>query len=158
MTFTARELNLLSNTDVLGYIRQQNAERDAQAKAEGWDFWTLMSEDLADEYANVYEMELMFAQAAYSDIHKSWAGFRSSVSPDLTLEEVEAAVADLHTMAEASWQAEQEAANQYAEDIREEYWMDCEAREEEMRMLQLQRDAEEAEDILWDIQDQMSGV
>ncbi len=36
MTYTARELNLLANTDVLGYIQVENAKRDAQAKAEGW--------------------------------------------------------------------------------------------------------------------------
>ena len=35
MTLSSRELSLLSNADVLGYIQAQNAERDAQAKAEG---------------------------------------------------------------------------------------------------------------------------
>ena len=32
MTLSARELSLLSNTDVLGYIQAQNAKRDAQVK------------------------------------------------------------------------------------------------------------------------------
>ena len=34
MTLSSRELGLLSNTDVLGYIRAQNARRDAQAKVD----------------------------------------------------------------------------------------------------------------------------
>ena len=54
MTLTHTELEYLANTDVLGYIQAQNAKRNAQAVAEGWDFWTNMSEDLAEEYANVY--------------------------------------------------------------------------------------------------------
>ena len=74
------------------------------------------------------------------------------MSEHLTLEQVEAEIAEI-----SEWVA-QEAADQLADDIREEYWMDCEAREEEMRMLQLQRDAEEAEDVLWMIQDELSGV
>ena len=108
MTLTTREQALLSNTDVLGYIQAKNAERNAQAKAEGWEFWTLMSESLADEYANVYEMELCFARSSYSDVHKDWAGCRSSVSEELTLEQVEAEVAKLAEWAEAEWKAEQE--------------------------------------------------
>lgn len=108
MTLSARELSLLSNTDVLGYIRQQNAERNAQAVAEGWDFWTLMAESLAGEYSNVYEMELCFARSAYSDAHKSWAGCRSSVSEELTLEQVEAEVSKLSEWAAEEWKAEQE--------------------------------------------------
>ena len=108
MTLTAREAALLENTDVLGYIQAQNVARNAQAKAEGWDFWTLMSEDLAEEYANVYEMELCFARSAYSDTHKSWVGVRSSVSEELTLEQVEAEVAKLSAWANAAWIADQE--------------------------------------------------
>tara|TARA_A100001011_G_scaffold280976_1_gene290975 strand:- start:82 stop:531 length:450 start_codon:yes stop_codon:yes gene_type:complete len=108
MTLSSRELGLLSNTDVLGYIQAQNAARNAQAKAEGWDFWTLMSETLAEEYANVYEMELCFARNAYSDTHKSWVGVRSSVSEELTLEQVEAEVAKMAACAEAAWIADQE--------------------------------------------------
>ena len=52
MTLSSRELGLLSNTDVLGYIQAQNAARNAQAKAEGWEFWTLMAESLERERAN----------------------------------------------------------------------------------------------------------
>ena len=108
MTLSNRELGLLSNTDVLGYIQARNAELNARAKAEGWEFWTLMAESLADEYSNVYEMELEFARSAYSDVHKDWAGFRSSVSEELTLEQVEAEVSKLAEWAEQEWKAEQE--------------------------------------------------
>jgi hypothetical protein len=76
MTLSSRELSLQSNTDILGYIQARNAERNAQAKAKGWTFWTLMAETLADEVANVYELELMFAQGTYSDVHKEWSGIR----------------------------------------------------------------------------------
>jgi hypothetical protein len=152
MTLSARELSLLSNTDVLGYIQAQNAKRDAQAKAEGWEFWTNMAEDIASEFANVYELELSFARGTYADVYKDWCGLKGYVSDHLTLEQVEAEIAEI-----SEWVAE-DAANQLADEIREEYWMDCEAREEEMRMLQMQRDAEEAEDVLWMIQDELSGV
>ena len=67
-----------------------------------------MSETLAEEYANVYEMELCFARNAYSEIHKSWVGVRSSVSEELTLEQVEAEVVKMAALAEAAWIADQE--------------------------------------------------
>ena len=90
MSLTSRELSLLSNTDVLGYIQAQNAEVNAQAKAEGWTFWTLMSEELADEVANVYELELRFAWSTYSDVHKEWSGVRPhSNCTRMSLEELE---------------------------------------------------------------------
>ena len=108
MTLTIRELGLLSNTVVLGYIQAQNAARNAQGKAEGWQFWTLMSEDLADEYSNVYELELMFARCAYSDTHKDWAGCRSSVSDELTLEQVEEEIEKMSEWAAEEYKAEQE--------------------------------------------------
>ena len=107
MTLSARELSLLSNTDVLGYIQAQNAELDAQAKAEGWQFWTLMSEELASEFSNVYELELMFARGAYADSHKDWCGRKGYVSDELTLEQVEAEVSKLAEWAEEEYKAEQ---------------------------------------------------
>jgi len=107
MTLSSRELGLLRTSDVLGYIQAQNAARNAQAKAEGWSFWTLMSEELASEFTNAYELELCFARGAYSDTHKDWAGCRGSVSPDLTLEQVEAEVEKLATWAAEEYKAEQ---------------------------------------------------
>jgi len=108
MTLSTREAGLLSNTDVLGYIQAQNAARDAQAKAEGWEFWTNMSEDLASEFANVYELELSFARGTYADFHKDWCGRKGYVSSELTLEQVEAEVARMAGWVEEEWKAEQE--------------------------------------------------
>jgi len=108
MTLSARELSLLSNTDVLGYIQAQNAERDAQAKAEGWSFWTNMAEAIASDYTNVYELELSFARGTYADVHKDAWGFKGYVSDELTLEQVEAEIEELSEMAAEEYKAEQE--------------------------------------------------
>ena len=107
MTLSARELALLANTDVLGYIQAQNAARDAQAKAEGWTFWTNMAEEIASEFANAYELELSFARGAYADAYKDWCGIKGYVSDHLTLEQVEAEVAQLSTWANEEYEAEQ---------------------------------------------------
>ena len=120
MTLTTRELGLLSNTDVLGYIQAQNAARDAQAKAEGWDFWTNMAEAIAPDYANVYELELSFARGTYADIHKEAWGFKCYVSEELTLEQVEAMVASLAERAAEEYKAEQEWVAEQARMDREE--------------------------------------
>ncbi len=147
MTLSNRELGLLSNTDVLGYIQAQNAARDAQAKAEGWSFWTNMAEEIASEFANAYELELSFARGAYADSYKDWCGIKGYVSDHLTLEQVEAEVAQLSTWANEEyetakeWQAEQdrmdreEIALGLAEPTPEtelEAWEIWEARAEEM--------------------------
>ena len=108
MTLSNRELDLLSNTDVLGYIQAQNAKRNAQAKAEGWEFWTLMAEELADEVANVYELELRFARGTYSDVHKEAWGVKGYTNPEHTLEQVEAEIEELSEMAAEEFKAEQE--------------------------------------------------
>ena len=150
MTLSPREAGLLSNTDVLGYIQARNAERNAQAVAEGWEFWTLMSEELASEFSNAYELELMFARGSYADAHKDWCGRKGYVSDELTLEQVES---EIEWLTEANRRADWVDA--LAEDIREEYWADLEREEQEMRRLQEQRAAEEVEDILWEIQDRL---
>ena len=108
MTLSSHELGLLSNTDVLGYIRAKNAERNAQAKAEGWTFWTNMAEEIASDFANVYELELSFARGTYADVHKDAWGFKGYVSDELTLEQVEAEVAKMAAEAEAAWITDQE--------------------------------------------------
>ena len=120
MDFTARELNLLSNTDVLGYIQAKNAERNAQAKAEGWEFWTLMAEELAEEVDNVYELELRFARGTYADIHKDYIGRKGYVSNELTLEQVERQIEMLSEEANRAYQAEQEWARELDRIEREE--------------------------------------
>ena len=108
MTLSTREAGLLSNTDVLGYIQAQNAARDAQAKAEGWSFWTNMAEAIASDFANVYELELSFARGTYADVHKDAWGFKGYVSDELTLEQVEAEIEELSEMAAEEYRAEQE--------------------------------------------------
>ncbi len=108
MTLSPREASLLSNTDVLGYIQAQNAARDAQAKAEGWQFWTNMAEEIAADFANVYELELSFARGTYADVHKDAWGFKGYVSEELTLEQVEAEIDKMAEMAAEEYKAEQE--------------------------------------------------
>ena len=108
MTLSPREAGLLSNTDVLGYIQARNAEINAQAKAEGWQFWTLIAESLADEHANAYDLELRFARSTYSDVYKDWAGIRTSIPQGLTLVELEAEIDSLAKLANDAYQAEQE--------------------------------------------------
>ena len=108
MTFTALELNLLNNTNVLGYIRAKNAERNVQAKAEGWEFWTNMAEDLAERFANVYELELCFARDAYYEWHKDVWGYKRMPAGDMTLEEIWAENASMAQAANEQWEAEQE--------------------------------------------------
>ena len=108
MTLSSRELGLLRTSDVLGYIQAQNARVNAQAKAEGWSFWTLMSEELASEFTNAYELELSFARGTYADAHKDAWGFKGYSNPDATLEQVEAEIEELAEMAAEEWKAEQE--------------------------------------------------
>ena len=120
MTLTTRELGLLGNTDVLGYIRAQNAARDAQAVAEGWDFWTNMSEDLAGEYANVYELELCSARDAYCEWHKDVWGTKRMPSKDMTLAEVEAENVRMAQTANEQWEAEKQWEAEQALLAREE--------------------------------------
>jgi hypothetical protein len=114
MTLSSRELSLLSNTDVLGYIQAQNAEINAQAKAEGWEFWTLMSEEIASDYANAYELELEFARGSYADAHKDWCGCKAYAPRRLTLEQVEAEVSKMADWAEEAYKAELAWAAQQA--------------------------------------------
>ena len=108
MTLTSRELSFLSNTDVLGYIQAKNVELNAQAKAEGWTFWTLMAEGIADDYDNVYELELSFARGTWYDVHKEAWGFKGRVSESLSLEQVEAEIEEMSDMAAEQFKAEQE--------------------------------------------------
>jgi hypothetical protein len=92
MTLTARELALISTTNVLGYVQAKNAERNAQAVAEGWQFWTTMPEDpeFLSEFENAYELELMYAIGTYSDVFKDEYCYRPDLDMSgMTLAEVE---------------------------------------------------------------------
>jgi hypothetical protein len=92
MTLTTRELALISNTDVLGYVQAKNAERNAQAVADGWQFWTTMSEDpeFLAGFKNAYDLELMYAIGTYSDVFKDEYCYRPQFDMSkMTLTEVE---------------------------------------------------------------------
>ena len=148
MTYTARELELLGNTNVLGYIQAENVKRNAQAVVEGWEFWTNMSEDLAEEYANVYELELRFARGTYSDVFKEWSGIRPhSNYSRMSLEELEGEIAWMSRSIEESivqeriWLEEQKQMDREeiamgirepAEDTKLEEWEVYEAKAEEV--------------------------
>jgi len=98
MTLTPRELDLLSNTDVLGYVQAYNAKRNAQAVAEGWQFWTTMPESPAfvAEFKNVYELEHRYACGTYSDVYKEcYCGRPTHAYGEWTLVQLEAATAEL---------------------------------------------------------------
>jgi len=151
MTLTTREQALLTNTDVLGYIQAENAKRDAQAKAEGWQFWTLMAESLADEHANVYELEHRLAWGTYSDVYKDAYFMRPHIDlSDWTLSEIEAKIEEIcesearAAELEAEWLAEQKQMERdqialgltdtmsYGEEVELEEWEIYEARAEAM--------------------------
>jgi hypothetical protein len=146
MTFTAREEALLINTDVLGYIQAQNAERNAQAAAEGWQFWTTMAESLADEHANVYELEHRLAWGTYSDVYKEAYFGRPNIDlSGVTLEEIERRIEAIYESElraeelETEWEAEQDrmereevalGMKQPASDMKLEEWEIYEAKAE----------------------------
>jgi hypothetical protein len=95
MTFTPREYDLISTEDVLGYVLVQNAARNAQAKAEGWQFWTTMpvNLDFVAKFKNAYELEHSYARGTYSDVYKE--AYFSRPHIDLsgwTLSEIEARI------------------------------------------------------------------
>ncbi len=94
---TNAETDMVADTDVLGHIRRQNDKRNAQASAEGWEWWTSLSETLADRYSNVYQLEHSMAVSSYSDIHKEIYGVRPrgmGIS-DMTLSELDEAMEEL---------------------------------------------------------------
>lgn len=70
----------LKNLDPVAYAKEINAERTAQAKAEGWTFWTLLPEDLEfyDEngYESAYDYERSSSFQELSDTFKEINGWR----------------------------------------------------------------------------------
>lgn len=95
---TLDELSLIANTDVRGYIQSYNARRNAQAKLEGWEFWTLMPEDEAfvSRFENVYALEHMNACETFSDVFKEKNHFRPRFAYNKwTLDELEVATNEL---------------------------------------------------------------
>jgi predicted CopG family antitoxin len=143
---SAREAAMLEDTDVLGHIRSVNERINRDAIAEGWEFWTTVSEDIAGEYANVYEYEHSGAADSVSDFHKELYGRRPSGMnySSMRLEELEAIIKEL------AEEAKREAEYDYPEyePVVEVDWSEVNA--------QHLRDLEE--DRLWDIQDSLNGV
>ena len=92
---TNEETDMVADTDVLGHIRRVNDKRNAQAKEEGWEWWTCLAESLADVYSNVYQLEYALAQSTYSDVHKEVYGCRpSGTTTDMTLFDLHVAIED----------------------------------------------------------------
>lgn len=86
---TKEELEMKEDTDVLGYIRKKNAEREKEAKEKGWTFWGTYPEVLANRYDNVYEFVLSMTYDSYSDFHKEERGYRPRCNGKYTLSELE---------------------------------------------------------------------
>jgi len=102
-TLTADELALVADTDVLGYIQRKNAERNAQAVAEGWQFWTTMPEcpDFVADFKNVYALEHMYACGTYSDVYKEEYCCRPTHAyASYTLSELEAEIEKMSELSE----------------------------------------------------------
>lgn len=90
MKLTNEEIEMQNNTDVLGYIREQNEAYEAECKQNGSTFYMLVSEHIADDYANVYEYEKSMAYSCYSDIYKDRNGFRPRLDwHNMTLAQIE---------------------------------------------------------------------
>ena len=87
---TNAETDMVADTDVLGHIQRKNDERNALAKAEGWEWWTSIAETLADDYDNVYQLEWVLMSSSYSDIHKEVYCVRppAGYAKDMTLAEL----------------------------------------------------------------------
>lgn len=145
MNFTAEEKKMMANSDVLGHIRANNARRNEQAAAEGWTFWTTVSEDIAKDYANVYDYEHCMTYGEYSDFYKEVHGIRPRwIRADrLTLSDLQGLIRELSEAsraaaeAEAQWLAEQ--AKLESERAEADQWR-------------------KTEGYLYDIQDALSGV
>lgn len=90
MKLTNEEIEMQNNTDVLNHIREQNAAYEAECKANGSTFYMLVSERVADDYANVYEYEKSMAYNCYSDFHKDRYGYRPRLDwHNMTLRQIE---------------------------------------------------------------------
>tara|TARA_R100000951_G_scaffold112203_1_gene112235 strand:+ start:73 stop:366 length:294 start_codon:yes stop_codon:yes gene_type:complete len=90
--FSARELALIADTDVLAHIRARNA-----AMAEKWDIYTPHLECAASNYENVYEWAKNQAIDDYYDAFDEINGFPPEYNEytETTLEEIESLTAEL---------------------------------------------------------------
>ena len=153
-SLSARELALVADTDVIGHIRRENAQRQAM-----WDavamtpqpglICMMVAESVADRAVNVYEYERDMELGTYSDVHKEFYGFRPRHDfSTWTLEDFEWANKELFE--EAEWEAEKA------------YWAEEEKREaaeaEEYRLIAVQAARDHREDQEYAEQDRLSGV
>jgi hypothetical protein len=165
-SLSARELALVADTDVIGHIRRENAQRQARMDAVAMTpqpglICMMVAESVADRAVNVYEYERDMELGTYSDVHKEFCGFRPRQDfSQWTLEDFERANKDLFK--EVSRISETQADN--ADDLEAEkaYWA-----EEEDRMAKAEeyyRDVArlEAQDLReeqeYTAQDTLSGV
>ena len=155
---SARELSLLADTDVLGHIRRENAQRQAEMDAKPGLFWMMVAESVANRSPNVYEYERDMAWDTYSDVHKELYGFRPRHDfSTWTLEDFERVNKELFEEAERTAEArkaEWEASKAYWAE--EEKRMAAEA--EEYRQITAQEAQDLREDQQYDEQDRLSGV
>jgi len=157
-TLSARELSLLADTDVLGHIRRENAERQVQMDATPGLFCMMVAEAVAEDRANVYEYERDMAWDTYSDVYKELYNFRPRHDfSTWTLEDFERANKELFEEAERTYEARK--AEWEAEKV---YWAEEEKRmaaeAEEYRLIAAQQASERREDQEYDVQDRLSGV
>jgi hypothetical protein len=97
MALTAREMEMVQDTDVVAHIERQAEALRAQAKAEGWTCFGVPTTMHADKYANVYEYELSMTLGQMSDIYKETHGFRPrGIGAGITLSEVEVIIDELY--------------------------------------------------------------
>jgi hypothetical protein len=152
MNYSDRELALIANTDVLGFIRARNAELKAQAEAEGWQLLMMPCESLADEYANVYEYLHCGAASQYSDWYKELNGIRPRWvrTGSMRLEEIEALVDGLSR--EADLRQEEDA---WRDRLDREYFA---AMEKQQQAAQELLTWERTYGVLFAIQDRLMGL
>lgn len=157
-TLSARELSLRADTDVLGWIRRENAQRQAAMDANPVLFCMMMAESVADAWDNLYEYKRDMAWDTYSDVYKELYNFRPRHDfSQWTLEDFERANWELFEEAERTYEARK--AEWESEKV---YWAEEEKRmaaeAEEYRLIDAQEAREHREDQQYDEQDRLSGV
>jgi len=152
MNHSDRELALIANTDVLGFIRARNVELKAQAEAEGWQFLMVPCESLADEYANVYEYLHCGAASEYSDFYKELNNIRPRWMrySQMRLEEIEGMIDRLSR--EADLRQEEDA---WRDRLDREHFAAMEKKQQaEQELLTWER----TDGVLFAIQDRLMGL
>ena len=102
---TSAELRTMNPVE---YAKAENALRNAEALANGWEMWSLMPEDAewyaAMGYETAYDYRLSCARSTLSDVFKEINGWRPrGIYPlaDMDLEACEAEIEKLYAAEEA---------------------------------------------------------